>query len=659
MPSQTTPHTVNDPIINEVRKMISSPAILQNAISSFTVNQNTATGGVDISFHVSTTQGILSINLLRAVVRDSAQATVVQTWSSIEVLDYAFPDAANVASISQAFYWLRLNPVGTSGTSTLVGPQTISLNPDLTAPAKPTSISASHDSVVNGAVRVYVNVGGVNPQNSIRIFVAGYHGNPLPVSVAQGGSSPVSFNLDATGETVTITAQAVTPEGIASPISGSTTLTLGSSRTVPAAPGTPTVVQFSGGNQVSWRSSGESWVTSYFVYRSQRDETFLSAINIATVAATTEGTVNYVDAAGLTGDWAYYIVAHSASGDSLPSGPGSPTITYTSSTIPPNVPGNTTNNATIDSIDSGTNAICRIYGPGGPGTSYTHYTGYGSLNRVNGVINGLAYNTNYFIMYDTVAKTYSSYLQATGYPGTLPDSFEYVGLFLTLTASGATGSGATAVAVVDSLGHVIQVNATASGSGYISGSVTVSISGGGGSGASATANVSGFGGNINSYTVTNGGSGYNPPPYPPGVLPTVTITGNPTTGVTGGGGSSGTDSGYRGGCVEVGTLVDVPDGTISEEVDCDEWVEIRLGPSGEPIMMHPDTMVGVWKKAKELTAWSRINVQDEFGYSKWKRPDSLKHVMKKSKKVVRKCPGGVYRAGKEKILVHNVKYLDT
>lgn len=654
MASQTTPHTVNDPIINEVRKMISSPNILQNAISAFTVSQNSATGGVDIAFHVSTTQGILSINLLRATVRDSAQATVVQTWSSIEVLDYAFPDAANVASISQAFYWLRLNPVGTSGTSLLVGPQSISLNPDLTAPAKPTSISASHDSVVNGAVQVFVNVGGVDPQNSIRIFVAGYHGNANPVAVAQGGSSPVIFNLDATGETVTLTAQAVTPQGIASPVSGSFLLSLGTSRLAPAAPTTPTVVQFSGGNQVSWRSSGESWVLSYYVFRSQRDETFISAVNIATVAATTEGTVNYVDAAGLTGDFAYYIIAHSGSGDSQPSGPGSPTITFTSSTIPPNVPGNTTNNATIDSIDSGTNAIGRVYGPGGPGTSYTHYTGYGSLNRVNGVLAGLAYNTNYFIMYDTKTKAYSAYLQTTGYPGTLPDSFEYVGLFLTLTTTGAHGSGATAAAATPISGAIPAINPTATGSGYIPGAVTVSISGGGGSGAAATANVTGVGGNVTSYTMTSSGTGYTT--TPPIV---VVVTGNASTGITGGGGTAATDSGYRGGCVKEGTIVDVPHGTISILEDCEEWVEVRLGPSGDSVMMHPDTMVGVWKKAKELTAWSRINVQDEFGYSKWKRPDSIKHVTEKSRKVVRKCPGGVYRAGKEKILVHNVKYLDT
>lgn len=645
----TRVNVVDRAALDQLQKIISSPQIPSNAISSFIVNQNSSTGGVDVSFHVSTVVGILSINLLRATVLDSAQATVIQTWSSVEVLDYAFPDAANIASISQANYWIRLNPTGTSGTSALIGPQSVNLNPDLTAPATPTTISASHDNVVNGAVRVYVNVGGVDPSNSIRIFVSGYLGNPNPVSVAQGGSSPVSFNLEATGETITLTAQAVTPEGVASAVSGSATLTLGTGRTVPAAPSAPTVVQFSGGNQVSWRSSGEPWVTSYFVYRSQRDQTFVSAINIATVTATTEGTISYVDAAGLTGDWAYYIVAHSAAGDSAPSGPGSPQITYTSSTIPPNVPGNTTNNATIDSIDSGTNAIGRIYGPGGPGTSYTHYTGYGSLSRVNGVINGLAYNTNYFVMYDTVAKTYSAYLQATGYPGTLPDSFEYVGLFLTLTTTGAHGSGATAVANVDAGAHVTSLTPTANGSGYIAGNVTVSISGTG-SGAAATANVTGIGGNVTSYTITNGGTGYT-------AAPTVVVTGNPSTGAVGGGGTSATSSGYRGGCVEEGTLVDVPHGTISELVDCDEWVEVRLGPSGESVLMHPDTMVGVWKKAKELTAWSRINVQDEFGYSKWKRPDSIKHVEKKSKKVVRKCPGGTYRAGKEKILLHNVKYL--
>lgn len=650
----TTPININasdHAALNELQKLISSPDIPSNAISSFIVKQNTTTGGVDVSFHVSSNVGISSITLLRAAVMDSAQSTVLQTWDSVAVLDYTFPDAANISTVAQAFYWLELNPTGTSGQSALIGPQSVDLNPDLTAPAAPTSISASHDNLSNGTVQVYVNVGGITVGNSIRIFVAGYHGNASPVAVAQGSPSPISFALDQTGETVTITAAQVTPQGISSPISGSITLTLGASRTVPAAPSAPTVVQFSGGNQVSWRSSGEPWVTSYFVYRSQRDETFLTATNIATVAASSEGTINYVDAAGLTGDWAYYIVAHATVGNSLPSGPGSPTITFTSSTIPPNVPGNTTNNATIDSIDSGTNAIGRIYGPGGPGTSYTHYTGYGSLSRVNGVINGLAYNTNYFIMYDTKTKSYSAYLQTTGYPGTLPDSFEYVGLFLTLTTTGAHGSGATATATVAG-GGVTAVSPTATGSGYISGSVTVSISGGSGTGAAATANVSGIGGNVTSYTVTNAGTGYL-------TVPTIVVTGNASTGAIGGGGTTGSDSGYRGGCVKEGTIVDVPHGTISILEDCEEWVEVRLGPSGDSVMMHPDTMVGVWKKAKELTAWSRINVQDEFGYSKWKRPDSIKHVTEKSKKVVRKCPGGVYRAGKEKILVHNVKYLDT
>lgn len=650
MSSQTTPNQVNDPIINEVRKLISSPAIPSNAISSFIATQNAASGGVDVSFHVSVSTGISSISLLRSSVMDYAQATVLQTWSAIDLLDYAFPDAANIASVTKAYYYLRLNPTGTSGTSALYGPQVVALNPDLSSPTAPTSLTVSHDAVSNGTIQMYLNVGGVTVGNSIRVFVSGYHANPSPVAVTQAGSSPITFALDATGEIVTIQVAQVTPQGIQSGLSPAVTLTLSSARTVPASPVTPTVVQFSGGNQVTWRSSAEPWVLSYYVFRGQRDETFLTATNIATVTATAEGTVTYLDTAGLTGDFAYYIVAHSATGDSAPSGPGFSAITYTSSSIPPNVPGNTTNNATIDSIDSGTNAIVRIYGPGGPGTSYVHYTGYGSLNRPNGVVVGLPYNTAIFVMYDTIAKAYFIYPQSTGYPGTLPDRYEYVGLALTLTTTGAHGSGAIAVAGV-SAGAVTSVVPTANGSGYIPGSVTVSISGGGGgSGAAATANVSGVSNGVTSYTITNGGTGYTS-------APTVVVTGNAGTGSTGGGGTTGGDSGYRGGCVEEGTPVDVPHGTISILEDCEEWVEIRLGPSGDPVLMHPDTMVGVWKKAKELTAWSRINVADEFGYSKWKRPDSIKHITKKSKKVKRICPGGVYRAGKEKILLHNVKYL--
>jgi len=59
------------------------------------------------------------------------------------------------------------------------------------------------------------------------------------------------------------------------------------------------------------------------------------------------------------------------------------------------------------------------------------------------------------------------------------------------------------------------------------------------------------------------------------------------------------------------TIVDVPHGTISELCRLrKEWVEVSTWAERDSVMMHPDTMVGVWKKAKELTRWSRINVQD-------------------------------------------------
>jgi hypothetical protein len=267
------------------------------------------------------------------------------------------------------------------------------------------------------------------------------------------------------------------------------------------------------------------------VYRGQRGDTFITATLLATVPASSTGTMIYLDTGGLSSDYQYFIDAV-GTGTSQPSDAANAPVLYTSSPVPPNVGVNTSNTATVDSIDAGSNALARVYGPGGVGTSYARLTGYGSNTRPNGSISGLAYKTKYVVLYDTATKSYAA---ATTYPATLPDGYEYVGALTTTAAGGAGGSGATATAVIDGGGHVIQINATTNGSGYSS--ATVTIAGGGGSGAAANGNVDFFGA-VTSYTVTNGGTGYTS-------APTVTVTPGPGGGSTGGGTAAGNTGGAR------------------------------------------------------------------------------------------------------------------
>jgi hypothetical protein len=191
--------------------------------------------------------------------------------------------------------------------------------------------------------------------------------------------------------------------------------------------------------------------------------------------------------------------------------------------------------------------------------------------------------------------------------------------------------------VVDGSGHVIQLNANATGGGYVS--ATVNFTGGGGSGAQATANVDGSG-HVTSYTVKNGGTGY-------ATAPTATVVGGSSTGVPGGGGSTGGSGGTRG-CVEEGTEVEVPEGTTEELLPCEEWIVLELGDG--PLRMHPQTLVSVFKEAWELTEDDRIEVKGAM----W-RKGLVSFETRAGVKVKRTCPGGVYHAGPSRVRVHNQK----
>lgn len=525
-----------DPIISHRNQyldgLMSTPDISTTAVSQFIPVTNATTNGVDVSFSITNITGIKTITIVRAPVMDIAQSVVLNSWPAAAA-SFTWSDTDSLLQqYGQVFYWLKLAPVNPTGQEALAGPEFILLNPSLLPPVPALGISASHAAAVNGTVLVTCNVSGIPAGNSVKIYVSGYEGNASAVAVAQKTSSPIQFVLQATTETITLKAIAVSQGGTEASTGPTTTLILTGTATVPATPEGVAVAQISAGNQVMWPANLEAGVTGYQVYRGQRGDAFGLASLLATVTATGEGTVEYLDTAGLAGDYQYFIIAVTSAGNSLPSDAAFPFVLYSSAGLPTNSTTNVTNTATLDSIDAGSNATVRIYGPGGLGSTYTRVTGFGTRTRPSGSIAGVAYLTLYAVLYDTINQIY---LATTSYSATLPDNYEWVGTLTTTAHGGASGSGATAVVVINGLGNVIQVNPGSPGSGYVS--ATVSISGGGGSGATATANVSA--GQVTSYTVTNGGTLYTS-------TPTALVIPGGAGGHAGGGGATGGSTGNRG-----------------------------------------------------------------------------------------------------------------
>ncbi len=108
----------------------------------------------------------------------------------------------------------------------------------------------------------------------------------------------------------------------------------------------------------------------------------------------------------------------------------------TSNDILQNPPSNSVNNATVDSIDAGNGtATIRIYGPGGVGSSWTQSYGQGTRTFPTGTVNGLAYSTLYYLIWDTVG---GAYLAFASLQQTVADPYTFCGK-VTTVASGGTG----------------------------------------------------------------------------------------------------------------------------------------------------------------------------------------------------------------------------
>lgn len=132
-----------------------------------------------------------------------------------------------------------------------------------------------------------------------------------------------------------------------------------------------------------------------------------------------------------------------------------------------------------------------------------------------------------------------------------------------------------------------------------------------------------------------------------------TATVNAVGGGTGGGGG---DTG-GGGCVEIGTPVSFYPGTISvkdEAEACEDWADIALN-DGRKLSVHPDTLVSVFIKAKDLlTATEMFGVFVEVDTGGMAKAKSVVLGKRKSVKIKRQViPLGVYAANG--IRLHNVK----
>ncbi len=103
----------------------------------------------------------------------------------------------------------------------------------------------------------------------------------------------------------------------------------------------------------------------------------------------------------------------------------------------PNLVKNTTNDATADSIDAGSDATVRIYGPGGVGSNWTRYrNGVAIASHAAVTFIGKSYATRYYIGFNTLI---GSWLISTSYKDVTGD-YMVVFSVLTVSAGGAGGA---------------------------------------------------------------------------------------------------------------------------------------------------------------------------------------------------------------------------
>lgn len=416
-------------------------------IGSFQVVFNPTTNGATVSFIVTSNRSIYVIRLKRNFTLDYGSAIILNTWSAQQIENgqtISFDDNdPQIAQNPNVTYWIDAVPQLDPTETVTVGPQSLTVNLDQIPPDPILSFDASHGAVSGGVVQIGIVF---TPPAEARfgsclIRVSGYNGVAAAVDIAQNPTSPFHFPLEQTGETVTLTAVAVSLAGIRTTGTSPTkSLTLGAGATVPAQILGATAAELTTGVQISFPASPESNVTQYSVYRGARGQGFASASSIGTVASTGAAGYSFLDTNGLTGIFEWFVYATNPAGNST----ASPQIlppqsSLTSADSPVNAPANATNQATVDSTDLGGHAgvLIRIYGTGGVGSTWTSPRGFGTITVPYLTISPKSYATVYYCVYDSVL------LQAVAFTdliSTLADKYVWAGKLTTVNDGGGGGS---------------------------------------------------------------------------------------------------------------------------------------------------------------------------------------------------------------------------
>jgi hypothetical protein len=191
---------------------------------------------------------------------------------------------------------------------------------------------------------------------------------------------------------------------------------------------------------VTWTSPLDAWVTSIQVqYKLHSSSAWLDAgsTDVANLSAFIVGVV-----AGQVYDVRIRSVRGQNGATSVWLEQDSYTVstTYSSITsdgIVPGAPWNVSNDAVVDSIDGGTSATVRIYGPGGVGAAWDSINGQGTTTYPAASITGIGYSTAVIVVYDTLTSTY---LVQTSYSSSLSDSYIILGSLTTCAAGGTGGT---------------------------------------------------------------------------------------------------------------------------------------------------------------------------------------------------------------------------
>lgn len=104
-------------LLNQVRGLTSSPTINANSVSGFIANSQS------VKFSLASTSGISTIDLLSSPYADVGSAKVAQSWNAGDANGGFSLATPNASPSGRLYFWVRLNPQGTSGTVVIVGSQ--------------------------------------------------------------------------------------------------------------------------------------------------------------------------------------------------------------------------------------------------------------------------------------------------------------------------------------------------------------------------------------------------------------------------------------------------------------------------------------------------------------------------------------------------------